>query len=113
MSIKRIVAWANRVGKWLDPHPRPWHSCMVHWGLSMLGSELVFWLGRPGGHGWALTCGTVGAWWIFIKYKLREHRQKRDGMEFEHGDLAGPLANAVLWSIAWVLWVYFSLIWRV
>lgn len=112
MTIKRIVAQASRVGKWLDPDPRPWHSWAVHWGLSMLGSEFVFWLGRIGNHGWGLTCGTLASWWIFIKYEMREDRQERDGMQFERGDVAGPLANAVMWSIASVLWIYFSLIWR-
>ena len=108
-TIPRILAWANRVGNSLVPDQRPWHSNMAHWGLSMVGSDLFFWLGRIGSHGWGLTSGTVAAWWIFIKYKLREHRQKRDGMEFERGDLAGPLANAVMWSVAWGVWIYYSL----
>ena len=78
----------------------------------MLGSEVLFWLGRPGGHGGALTTGTVGAWWCFFAYKAREHRQERDGLEFESGDLAGPLLNAVMYSIFLVLWIYYSLVWR-
>ena len=122
MSIKRIVAWADRTGKRIAPDPeRPWHSWAAHLGLSMLASLATDWfasllasiiLGSAYGYGIGLTVGTATAWWCFSKYEGREERQERDGMEFERGDLAGPLANVILWSVAWAWWIYYSLVWR-
>ena len=112
MSIKRIVKWADRTGERLCPNAPPWVSWLAHWGLSMLGSESIFWLGRIGSQGCGLTMGMVTAWWCFFAYRAREDRQERDGLHFETGDLVGPLANAILWTVAWVLWLYYSLGWR-
>ena len=106
----RLVRWADGLKGRLFQKPAPWRSAMVHWGLSMLGSEVLFQLGTIANYGFGINCGTLAAWWIFLLYWKREDRQECDGLPFQTEDVMGPLANAILHSVLCLLWWYYRLI---
>jgi len=105
-----VMKWINGMeGRWFK-QPAAWRSASAHLVLSAMGSEVLNQLGRIGSDDLGVLTGTVGAWWCFFAYKVREHMQEADGLEFQREDLAGPLANAGAWSCLLVLWIYYWLI---